>query len=141
MRYFIIWLFTISTAGHALAQADTADVLRAVDQLEKALVAKDAPAVEALLHEEVYFGHSNGWVQTKSEVIRDMNSGYLNYRSFDRESLTITRMNNRALVKAFVKVEGDRNQVPFQVRLFVLQEWVKQKGGWRLVVRQGAKQS
>ena len=141
MRFFIILLFTISAAGPLLAQSDTADVLRAVDQLEKALVSKDASVVEGLLHDELVFGHSNGWIQTKAEVIRDMNSGYLNYRSFERESLSITRMKDRALVKAFVKVEGERNQVLFQVRLFVLQEWVKQKSGWRLLVRQGAKQS
>ena len=141
MRFFIILLITISAAGPLLAQSDTADVLRAVDQLEKALVSKDASVVEGLLHDELVFGHSNGWIQTKAEVIRDMNSGYLNYRSFERESLSITRMKDRALVKAFVKVEGERNQVLFQVRLFVLQEWVKQKSGWRLLVRQGAKQS
>ena len=141
MRFFIILLFTISAAGPVLAQSDTAEVLLAVDQLEKALVSKDESVVEGLLHDELVFGHSNGWIQTKAEVIRDMNSGYLNYRSFERESLSITRMKDRALVKAFVKVEGERNQVLFQVRLFVLQEWVKQKSGWRLLVRQGAKQS
>lgn len=124
-----------------MAQSDTAEVREAVIAMEKALMGNDASALESMLHQELTFGHSNGWIQTKQQVIGDMNSGYLRYGSFQQESLSIVRSKKRAVVKEFVQVTGQRAGTPFNVRLFVLQEWVLTKNGWKLMIRQGAKQS
>jgi hypothetical protein len=128
-------------SSSAMAQNDTTEVREAVVAMENALMGNDGSALEKLLHPELTFGHSNGWIQTKQQVIGDMNSGYLRYVSFQQESLSIMRSKKRAVVKEFVQVTGQRAGAPFNVRLFVLQEWVLTKQGWKLMIRQGAKQS
>lgn len=141
MKRIVFLLCCVCFASSAAtAQGDTTDVREAVVAMEKALMGNDASALERLLHPELTFAHSNGWVQTKQQVISDMNSGYLRYVSFQQESLSIQRSKKRAVVREFVQVTGQRAGAPFNVRLFVLQEWVLTRQGWQLMIRQGAKQ-
>jgi hypothetical protein len=127
------------TCGSLIAQ-DTTAVKLAVDRLEKALVEKDSVVVKSLLHTKVLFGHSNGWVQNKDEVIRDMNSGYLNYQIIDRQSVSIKVDGKFAVLKEWMEVTGNKGGTDFKVKLFVLQQWIKTKKGWQLWIRQSAKQ-
>lgn len=128
------------TAVAARAQHDTVSVKSAAEAMEQALMNGDSAALQGLLHPDLLFGHSNGWIQTKREVLRDMNSGYLKYNRFVPEALSVTLFRRRAIVKEYVTVTGAREQKPFEVRLFVLQEWVQTKNGWQLILRQGARQ-
>lgn len=137
---FILFFFLISSPL-LKAQEDTTTVLQAVQAVEKALTGNDSNALLKWLHPDLTFGHSNGWIQGRQQVIGDMVSGYLRYETMETESIAIDRKKNRAIVKAFVRVTGQRGGTPFTVRLFVLQEWVMTKKGWQLLVRQGAKQS
>jgi hypothetical protein len=127
------------TCGSLIAQ-DTTAVKQAVDRLEKALVEKDSVVVKSLLHTKVLFGHSNGWVQNKDEVIRDMNSGYLNYQIIDRQSVSIKVDGKFAVAKEWMEVTGNKGGTDFKIKLFVLQQWVRTKQGWQLWIRQSAKQ-
>jgi hypothetical protein len=119
---------------------DTTAVKLAVDRLQKALVERDTVVMKQLFHPDLQFGHSNGWVQTKRDAIEDARSGALVYRQFDRQSITIQMFNKRAVVKERMEVKGARNGTEFNIKLFVLQQWVKTKKGWQLMMRQSAKQ-
>ena len=134
----VLVTFTLSVAG--LHAQDTTAVKAALDRLEQALVAGDTTATKALLHDDIAFGHSNGWVQDKKTAIADMASGYLRYQSIDRHDLRIERKENRAIVKERLTAKGTRDGKEFQSDLFVLWLWVKDKQGWRVLMRQSAKQ-
>ena len=139
MRIVLLFLlFFTYTAIHA---QDTAAVKRAMDQLERALVEKDSTALKRLLHKKALFGHSNGWVQIKDEVIRDMSSGYLVYKKIDQQSVSISVDDKYAVVKEWMEVTGNKGGTDFTIKLFVLQQWIKTKKGWQLWIRQSAKQS
>jgi len=127
------------TCGSLIAQ-DTSAVKLAVDRLEKALVEKDSSVVKSLLHNKALFGHSNGWVQNKDEVIRDMNSGYLRYQMIERQSVSIKVDGKFAVAKEWMEVTGNKGGTDFKIKLFVLQQWIKTKKGWQLWIRQSAKQ-
>jgi hypothetical protein len=122
------------------AQQDTSKVLQAVDQMEKALVAKDSVTLVKLLHPSMVFGHSNGWTQTKTDVLNDMSRKFLIYEKMDRQSLSIATNKKYAHVKERVVVEGNVNGTAFKLTLFVLQLWIETKKGWQLLSRQSAKQ-
>ena len=125
--------------GICFAQQDTTEVLQALNRLEKALVSKDSIGIEKLLHPDLAFGHSNGWVQTKKEVLRDMNSGYVSYQKIESYSISIVLNKKYATVKERMLAEGVVNSNNFKVNLFVLQLWVKGKRGWQLMMRQSTK--
>jgi Domain of unknown function (DUF4440) len=136
--WFLILLVLFSQAINA--QQDSSKVLQAVDQMEKALVAKDSVTLVKLLHPSMVFGHSNGWTQTKADVLNDMSRKFLIYEKMDRQSLSITINKKFAHVKERVVVEGNVNGTAFKLTLFVLQLWIETKKGWQLLSRQSAKQ-
>lgn len=135
-----VLIFLIFCTQAINAQQDTSKVLQAVDQMEKALVVRDSAALVKLLHPSMVFGHSNGWTQTKSDVLNDMSRKFLIYEKMDRQSLSISINKKYAHVKERVVVEGNVNGTAFKLTLFVLQLWVETKKGWQLLSRQSAKQ-
>lgn len=138
MTRILIVIF-ISLSALQLRAQDTTAVKDAVDRFEKALVQKNAGELEKLVSQHLRFGHSNGWVQDKDAVLRDMEQGVLIYEDFRQESLQIERSGKLAYVKERVEVKGVARGTAFQIKLFVLQQWVKTKKGWKLQMRQSAK--
>ena len=125
---FLFTLLFIWSAG--IAQKDTTEVFKAVNALRYALVEKDSDVLNKLLHTDIAYGHSNGWVQTKHDVLKDMKSGYMVYQKINK---------NYATVKERIAVEGSRDGNAFKLNLFVLHLWVKTKSGWQLLSRQSTK--
>lgn len=130
----LLFIYRIS-----IAQQDTTQVLHAVTMMEQALVIKDSVQLEKLLHPDLSYGHSNGWVQSKRELLKDMSSGYLVYRKIENQATAITIKKRYATVKEKVLVEGEVNGNVFKLNLFVLQWWMKTKKGWQLMMRQSTK--
>jgi len=118
---------------------DTAAVLAAVQKLEKALIGKDSATLNVLLHKDVAFGHSSGWVQTKKNVVDDMMSGFLDYKKIDETSVSIDVSKEKAIVKERVSVSGVRDGNAFELNLFIMQIWLQNKKGWQLFARQSTK--
>lgn len=133
---FVI-LFFVSVGVNA--QKDTSAVLDAMLKMEKALVEKNKDQLEALLHKDVAFGHSSGWVQSKKDVMWDMKSGFLVYNKIENNSITIEAGKKKAIVQEKITVSGKRDDKEFALSLFVMQVWVKTKNGWQLFARQSTK--
>jgi hypothetical protein len=136
----LFFLVSILITSYCLAQKDTSVILVAVQRIEKALVEKDSATLQALLHKDLVFGHSSGWVQTKDEVFRDMRTGFLVYRKFENLGTSIEMKKKKAYVKEWINVQGNRNGTEFILKLFILQLWVQTKKGWQLMMRQSARQ-
>jgi len=136
-RIIIFILLFVSTK--CFSQKDTSVVLDAVLRLEKALVAKDTAQLSPLLHKDLAYGHSSGWVQTKKDVLNDMLSGFLVYNKIDNNSVSIEVSKEKAIVKERIAVNGVRDGKPFELSLFVMEVWLQNKKGWQLYARQSAK--
>ena len=139
-KILLIVLFgVLALATQAQSEAD--DVKTALKQLEQALIQQKADDLQRLLHKQVLFGHSNGWIQKKEDVLKDMKSGFLVYRKLDQDSVFAERNGKKMHVREYVKVEGERNGTVFSMRLFVSQLWIKTRKGWQLQFRQSARLS
>lgn len=130
----LLFIYCIGTA-----QQDTTQVLQAVTRLERALVLKDSMQLEKLLHPDLAYGHSNGWVQSKTDVLKDMSTRYLVYRKIENQAMSITVKKRYATVKERISVEGEVKGTVFEMNLFVLQWWRKTRKGWQLMMRQSTK--
>jgi hypothetical protein len=134
----VIALLFINTA--VIAQADSTGLKQAMQQLDKALVEKDSVAMIKMLHKDVRFGHSNGWVQNKTEMWNDCRSGRLVYQKFDNSNVIISAISKKsATVTCHTNAEGLVNGNTFKLTMHVMQVWTKTKGGWQLLARQSAK--
>ncbi|MFI5186590.1 MAG: nuclear transport factor 2 family protein [Chitinophagales bacterium] len=138
---FFLTIFLFFTTVTAVAQVDSVSLKEAMSNLDKALVNKDEQALMQLLNEDVSYGHSNGWVQNKTEIINDLKSGKLTYTKIENESVLIAAINKQwATVRTNTNAEGKApNGNAFQMRLHILEVWLKTKKGWQLIARQGTK--
>jgi hypothetical protein len=125
----------------SVAQVDSVSLKEAMSALDKALVNKDEKALVQLLDADVSYGHSNGWVQNKTDILNDLKSGKLVYDRIENTSTAIIAINNTwAIVRTNTNAQGRSAAVPaFDLKLHVLQVWLKTKNGWQLLARQSTK--
>jgi hypothetical protein len=123
----------------SFAQADTIALRNAVVALDKALLANDSIVLMKLLHPQVTYGHSNGWVETRGDVIKDLRTGYLVYENIESSNIRTTRGDDWASVRLNAYVKGSVSQKAFEMQLYILQVWKKMKSGWQLIGRQSGK--
>ena len=138
MKFFLL-VGCLVCLQFANAQHDTTLLRLSMADLNKALVTQDTVALNQLLHEKVNYGHSNGWVQTKREVINDFVNGKLKYTSVESVVGKVEVIKNTALVRSESMVEGVGNGNAFKMKLQVLQVWMWEKNKWLLIARQSVK--
>jgi len=133
----VLFLFNSS-----FAQIDSIGLKNAMQQLDKALLQKDETVLRSVLHDDLSFGHSNGWIQSKNDILSDFASGKLTYNKFENNSSSIVKISKEyATVKTNTNAEGEVNGTAFKLTLHIMQFWIKTKKGWQLIARQSAKQS
>ena len=136
---FLLLGLLINTSS--FAQADSVSLKETMQKLDNALLQKDEVVLKAVLNKELSYGHSNGWIQSKSDVLNDFKTGKLVYNKIENNSSAILSINNKwATVKTNTNAEGAVNGTVFKLTLHVMQVWMKTKKGWQLVARQSAKQ-
>lgn len=124
----------------ANAQTDSVELKKAVVELDQALMKQDTLALARLLDKNVSFGHSNGWVQSKKEMLQDFGTGKVQYLSMRSGDLKIRELSkNWATLTLMLDAVGKAGDKEFKLHLHVLQVWKKDKKGWQLFARQGAK--
>ena len=133
-------LFGVVVAAHGPARAQSADeraVAQAVEALTKAMIDVDRARLEALVADQVSYGHSAGKIESKKEFIDSLVSRASAFRRIDLSDQTISLVDNEAIVRHLFTGEtvNPSGQVT-PVRIGVLQVWQKQGGDWRLLARQ-----
>jgi hypothetical protein len=137
----ILLLILLIGGNQAFSQNPEAEK---VNQLHKRkfdwLINKKYDSLNWLLDEQAKYIHSNGWIQSKAEVIDDLKSGKLNYTSVIIEESSVSYFDKSAVVtgKGFFKGLMTDN-TEFTIHLLYTEVYVKQKKEWKLVSRQATK--
>ena len=142
MKRFFLSVLVLFVINSSFAQIDSIGLKNAMQQLDKALLQKDETVLRSVLHDDLSFGHSNGWIQSKSDILNDFTSGKLTYNKIENNSSAIVKISKQyATVKTNTNAEGTVNGTAFKLTLHIMQFWIKTKKGWQLIARQSAKQS
>ena len=138
----VLFVLFLLIAKSSFAQIDSVGLKNAMQQLDKALLQKDETVLNSVLHKDLSYGHSNGWIQSKSDILNDFTSGKLTYSKIENNSSAIIVINKEyATVKTNTNAEGVVNGTAFKLTLHIMQFWIKTKKGWQLIARQSAKLS
>ena len=138
----VLFVLFLLIAKSSFAQIDSIGLKNAMQQLDKALLQKDETVLKSVLHKDVSYGHSNGWIQSKNDILNDFTSGKLVYNKIENNSSAIITISKKyATVKTNTNAEGLVNGTAFKLTLHIMQFWIKTKKGWQLIARQSAKQS
>ena len=133
---FVIIFVSISSLG--IAQ-DTLGLKKVTELFNNALLTKDTNLIKQLVHKQISYGHSNGWFQTKQDLITDFATGKIEYKKIEEGEKSFTKTNQAIAVRNISKVEGVVNGYVFSMSLQVLQIWKKVKKNWILIARQSVK--
>jgi hypothetical protein len=130
LLFFLITL----TAG-----AQTEFLKQAVVKLDVALVKKDTVVLNQVLHNELTYGHSNGWIETKRDVISDLVAGKLVYKKIKTKEQQWKTGKDWATLRTKTEIEYVMDGKEGSLELHVLQVWLKTNKGWQLLARQSTK--
>lgn len=110
--------------------------LSQVSKLDSLMQNNDSKILD-LFSDDVSFGHSNGWVQNKDDFKKDFESGKVKYKSVKQSELKELKFKNKfASIRRIIVVKGLYKEEVFEMKLSVLELWIRQKGIWKLWSRQ-----
>ena len=132
----ILFLF-ISVNIHA--QTDEEKLIATVKEFHLALVKNNTVSINQQTDKALSYGHSNGWVETKAEMIKNLETGYINYHSYKEDSIAIVINNNMANVRFIADIDVTLKETRGNYHLKVLEVWVKKGKRWVLFARQAVK--
>ena len=141
-RLLPLCLLLLLSAPAAFAKkADTTGIRQATARLNAALLSRDTAALKTLLHKKAGYGHSNGWTQTRTQVMNDLWNGKLRYTAIaETGDWKAAKTGDVVTVRATADVAFELDGQAMTMKLHVLQVWQRKgKKAWVLVARQSCK--
>ena len=136
-KIFTILFLFISVL--ATAQTDEEKLATTLKEFHQALVNKNTVSVNQQTDKALSYGHSNGFVETKTDMISHLETGFLTYSSFTEDSLQLTINGSMANARFVADVTATLNGSQGNYHLKVLEVWVKKGKRWLLFARQAVK--
>jgi hypothetical protein len=132
----ILFFFIVAFAN---AQTDEEKLTATVKEFHQALVKKNTVSINQQTDKALSYGHSNGWVETKAEMIKDLETGYISYQSFKEDSISVLINGTMANVRFVADITATMKEATNTYHLKVLEVWVKKGKRWVLFARQAVK--
>ncbi len=124
----------------ANAQTDEEKLTSTLKEFHKSLVKKNTVSINQQTEKALSYGHSNGWIETKAEMIKNLETGYTSYKSIKEDSLQVVISGNVANARFVGDYEVSLNGGDTVVyHLKVLEVWVKKGKRWLLFARQAVR--
>ena len=111
----------------------------AVKSLNYAIINPTQESLDAIVADELSYGHSSGKVQNKKEFIDDLLHGAYDFTSIDISDQQITMAGNTAMVRQIFDSEALNNGEPVHIHIGNMLIFQKQDGKWKLLGRQAFK--
>ncbi len=139
---FILILVT-GLAGTCRAQppseSDKMELTMHMLQLRNSLITRDSIGLDILLASDVSYGHSNGLMQTKAQLIRSVISREQDYKIIDPSDMLIRVYGSTGIVTMKMHVVMIYEEKPLDLKMGVTLTWIRADKGWKLVARQSVK--
>ena len=135
--YLIIAVLVLNTV-----QAQTKDslqVAKAVNQLAELMVNPDKTALEALVSDQVSYGHSGGKLEGRTSFIESLTSGSSDFVKINLTDQSIQLFGKTAIVRNKLFASTNDGGKPGEVKLALILVWQKQQKTWQLIARQAVK--
>ena len=134
--FLILLLFSVIVC---VAQTDEEKLTTTIKEFHQALVKKNTVSINQQTDKALSYGHSNGWVQTKGELIKDLETGYISYQFYKEDSISVLMNGTMANVRFVADISATMKETASTYHLKVLEVWVKKSKRWVLFARQAVK--
>jgi hypothetical protein len=100
---------------------------------------KKLDSLSMLLDEDVIYIHSNGWMENQTEVLNNIESGYLTYHSVDIRKSSVRRYGNSYIVTGEGLFKVSLKDTPIDIELLYTEVYAADGDVVRLVHRHACK--
>ncbi|MPS74586.1 MAG: nuclear transport factor 2 family protein [Chryseobacterium sp.] len=137
MKLLQILLFFCFVLGFSQKYSKTEKALLIQVSKLDSLMQNNNYKILELFSDDISFGHSNGWIQNYADFKKDFESGKVKYESVKQTELKEFKIKNKyASIRRIIAVKGFYKNDEFEMKLSVLEFWIRQKGIWKLWSRQ-----
>lgn len=121
--------------GNPLFAQDTSALRQATRALDEALLRKDEEQIRNRVWKSARYVHSNGWTESRAEMIRNLHEGTLSYKVIHPEECRVSAQGKTGVVYSKGRYEVMMGQKMATYHLKVVQIWKYKRGTWKLVER------
>ena len=139
MKFFLTVICLFLSVSLLAQKTEGAKLVAALTEFDLALVSKDSLKLKSILSEKLSYGHSNGWIQNRRQLIDDLFNGKITYKQVRSGEFDISMQKNVAWVRSIADGEAVMDGKTMNFKLKVLQVWVRRKGRWTMFARQSVK--
>jgi hypothetical protein len=108
-------------------------------EFHQALVNGNTVSINQQTDKALSYGHSNGWVETKNDMMKNLMTGYLDYHSYKEDSLQVVVNGAMAHARFVADINVTLNGNTGDYHLKVLEVWRKKGKRWLLFARQAVR--
>jgi ketosteroid isomerase-like protein len=140
MKKLIRLLFFFCLLANTAVFAQSADekaIASQVEALRKAMISGDKEGLSEVMSDQLSYGHSFDYVQTKAQLLEAFVSGKAAFTKIDIKDQKINVQGNTAIVRHRFFADANDNGKTNSIALGVLQVWKRYNGKWLLYARQG----
>lgn len=125
--------------GFVQAQCD--EIKKAHDAKFKWMQEQQLDSLAMVLHEQLTYIHSNGWMESRNEVLDNLATAHLIYENVEYEILKCTTIGNMGIIHGegifSVRLEG----APIVIKLLYSEVYVRNGDKWLLIARHANKKA
>ena len=112
------------------------DILALEEERFAAMIARDFPRLQLLVHDELMYTHSSGVVDGKATWLDSMKSGRVKYKKAQCTERKVRMYGDTALITGRAQIEAEIGGQPKTLKLLFLNAWTKTPQGWKFVAWQ-----
>jgi ketosteroid isomerase-like protein len=115
------------------------DIEQVILRFREAVLSADATQLARLLSVDLSYGHSDGHVEGKDDLISKLADGTYQFTTMDISQQTVGVTGDLAIIRHELDAATNDEDKPGEAHLFVLLVWQHGPQGWQLVARQAVK--
>jgi hypothetical protein len=142
MKPFLLILCAILFSNNIIAQTkQETHVVNAVKAVHKAVFeTKDSISLEKFFAKQVTYGHSGLKLENRQQAIYNCSHNTSTYSNIEAKDFIVI-VNDKTAVSRYV-LTGTENTIDgkkVELKLHIIQTWVKEKKEWKMMARQAVK--
>lgn len=131
--------FVLACSSAFAQQSTEADVAKAMDALNAAILSGDAQKLNAITGAQLSYGHSNGRLETKAEFVSSLAERRSVFVKIEISNQKIAMMGDTAIVRNHLSGDTNSGGKPAHVELDIMYVFRLEGGEWKLIGRQAYK--
>lgn len=134
IKFLLLLLFLVAHTSTAQTTRQK-EILNLSQRKFVWLINKQLDSLSLVLDDDLMYIHSNGWTESKKDVLDDLKTGKLVYGDVQIENAQVRLYKNAAIVTGTGKFSGVNDGNTFDLRLLYTEVYVLKNKKWLLASR------